>query len=191
MTILHLLGIIGALLITGSYIPYIYHILKGTTKPHVYTWILWSLTPLLAAEAIFEGGGGIFSAINIGVGSILATIILLLSFRYGSKNITTFDTVALTTGLLAAIVWWYFDSPLIAISMVAFIEAVGFLPTYRKIWNEPWSESTVAWSLFVSGNICALAALDQYNLVTTLYIVTMIVASSTLILLSSHRRRTF
>ncbi len=191
MTLPHLIGIIGALLVTGSYVPYIYGIIKKQTKPHIYTWILWSLTPVFATAAILEGGGGLFSAINIGVGAILAFSILLLSLKYGSKNITTFDTVALITGLLASIVWWYFDHPIIAIAMIALIEAIGFLPTYRKTWNEPWSESLSSWFLFVAGNLCALAALDEYNLLTSLYIVTMTIASLILILLSSHRRRRF
>lgn len=138
-----------------------------------------------------EGGGGWFSAANIGVGAVLAFTTLLLSFKYGSKNITTFDTVALSAGLIAATVWFFFDHPVIAISIITLIEIIAFLPTYRKTWNEPWSESILAWGLFVLGNLCALYALDEYNILTTLYIVTMTIGSLTLILLSAHRRRKF
>ncbi|MEY2665062.1 MAG: hypothetical protein RLZZ480_167 [Candidatus Parcubacteria bacterium] len=191
MTTPHIVGIIGTLLVTASYVPYIYHILKRTTKPHIYTWILWSLTQAFATTAILEGGGGWFSAANVGAGAVLAFTTLLLSIKYGSRNITRFDTFALLTGFFAAIVWWYFDHPVIAISMIALIEVIGFLPTYRKTWNEPWSESILAWTLFVAGNLCALYALDEYNLLTSLYIVTMTAASFILILLSSHRRRRF
>jgi hypothetical protein len=191
MTTPHLIGIIGALLITASYVPYIYDIIRRKTEPHVYTWILWSLTNVFATIAIFEGGGGWFSTINIGVGAALAFTILILSTKYGSRNMTNFDTAALITGLLAAVMWFFLEEPIIAISMVALIESIGFLPTYRKLWNEPWSESITAWGLFVLGNLCALYALDEYNLLTSLYISTMTTASFALILLSSHRRRKF
>jgi hypothetical protein len=186
-----ILGVIGGILITVSYLPYIYHIVKRKTQPHLYTWIIWSLTQTAATVAIIEGEGGIFAAVSIGAGAILALIVLLLSIRYGTNNITRFDTVALTIGLLATLVWWKLDHPVIAILMVSAIEGIGFLPTYRKTWHEPWSESLTAWVLFVAGNICALFALEQYNLMTTVYIATMTIASVLLILLSKHRRDFF
>jgi hypothetical protein len=191
MTFPHLIGIVGALLVTASYVPYIYHIVKRNTKPHIYTWILWSLTQTFATIAIIKGGGGWFSAANVGAGAVLAFTTLLLSLKYGSRNITRFDTVALITGFIAAIVWWYFDHPIIAICMITLIEIIGFLPTYRKTWNEPWSESVLAWSLFVLGCLCAIYALDEYNPLTSLYIIAMTAASFILVVVSSHRRRRF
>lgn len=190
MTNPQLIGIIGTILITTSYIPYIYNILKGSTKPHIFTWILWTLTHAFAATAIIEGGGGWFSAVNIGVGSLLAFVILLLSLKHGSRNVTKFDTVALIAGCCAAVIWWYFDHPVIAIFMVTIIEIVGFMPTYRKSWHEPRSESVFAWSLFVLGCLCAIYALDTYNLLTSLYIISMTCASCLLVLICLGRRGT-
>lgn len=191
MTTAHIIGIVGTVLVTASYAPYIYHILKRNTKPHTYTWILWVLTHTFAATAIIEGGGGLFSAINIGAGAVLAFVILLLSLKYGSRNITFFDTISLLIGLTAAVVWVFFDHPVIAMSMVTLIEVAGFLPTFRKTWSEPRSESIIAWTIFVLGTLCALYALDEYNILTTLYIVTMSIASILLIMISVFRRRHF
>lgn len=185
------LGIIGGILLTLSYIPYIVSTLKKQSQPHLYTWIIWTMTQAVATIAILEGDGGYFSAVGIGVAAVLSFIIMLLSIPYGTQNVTKFDTVALTVGIAAMLVWWKLDSPVIAIFMISLIDGIGFLPTFRKTWHEPWSESLTAWTLFVGGNILILFALEHYNLLTTVYIVTVTIASAALILLSKHRRDFF
>jgi hypothetical protein len=186
-----IIGIIGGVLLTLSYLPYIYHILRRQTRPHIYTWIIWSMTQIIATTAILAGNGGVFAAIGIGAGAFLSVVVLLLSIPYGTANITRFDYVALIIGLLAMVLWWKLDHPVLAIILISAIDTIGYLPTYRKTWHEPWSESLTAWVLFVAGNICVLFALEQYNLLTTVYIVTVSIASVLLILLSKHRRDFF
>ncbi len=185
------LGIIGGLLLTWSYLPYIFSTLKRQSRPHLYTWIIWTMTQVAATLAIIEGDGGLFSAIGIGAAALLSFLIMLLSIPYGTQNVTRFDTVALVVGVAAMLVWWKLDNPVLAILMISLIDGIGFLPTYRKTWHEPWSESLTAWTLFVAGNIFILFALEHYNLLTTVYIVTVTIASVLLILLSKHRRNFF
>lgn len=72
--------------------------------------------------------------------------------------------------------------------MISFIDAIGFIPTYRKTFNEPQSESLPAWSLYLVGNVCALVALIDYNILTTLYLLTMISATTVLICLILLKR---
>ncbi|HEY0964818.1 MAG TPA: hypothetical protein VGE31_03405 [Candidatus Paceibacterota bacterium] len=188
MTLSAVFGIIGGILMIGSYIPYIYHIVKRQTKPHAYTWIMWSVTQIIATIGILEGQGGMFAALTIGAGAVLSIVTLILTFPYGTRNVTVFDTVALSIGCVALFFWWRLDHPAIAITLVSLIDGVGFLPTYRKTWNEPWSESLLAWVLFVAGNLCAFFALEEYNFLTTVYIGTVTVAALLLILLSNRRR---
>lgn len=185
------LGILGSVLMISSYVPYIYHILKKQTKPHAYTWIIWSVTQIIATIGILQGDGGIFAAMTIGAGAVLSLVTLLLCFPYGTSNVTTFDTVALAVGCVALVFWWKLDNPVLAIALVSIIDGIGFLPTYRKTWNEPWSESLLAWTLFVAGNLCAFFALEEYNFLTTIYIGTVTSAALLLILFSHRRRKVF
>ena len=185
------LGIIGGVLIAGSFIPYIYDIVKSKTEPHVYTWFIWSITHMIAALAIFEGNGGLFAALSVASGGILSFTIFLTSLRHGTRNITTFDTATLIIAIMAVFVWWKLDHPEWAIIIVAFIDILGFLPTVRKSWLDPNSESIVAWSLYACGNIAALLAITTYSIMTSFYIVAMIAASTALMLTIVLRKRFF
>jgi hypothetical protein len=174
------LGIFGGVLIAGSFIPYIRDILKADTEPHVYTWFIWSVTQAIAALAIFQGDGGLFAALSVASGAILSFVVFLMSFKHGTKNISDFDTVTLIIALLAIVMWWKLDHPEWAIITIALIDLLGFLPTFRKTWHEPTSESLFAWVLFLLGNIAALLALTTYSIMTSFYIITMIMASAAL-----------
>lgn len=185
------LGIIGGVLIAGSFIPYIHDIVKAKTEPHVYTWFIWSITHLIAALAILEGNGGLFAAFSVASGGILSFTIFLMSLRHGTRNITTFDTATLIIAILAVLVWWKLDHPEWAIIIVAFIDILGFLPTVRKTWIDPHSESTIAWTLYAFGNIAALLAITSYSIMTSFYIVAMIVASTSLVIAIVLRKRLF
>lgn len=182
-----ILGSLGGILIAGSFIPYIRDILKADTEPHVYTWFIWCVTQAIAAYAILEGNGGVVAAISIASGAFLSFVVFFMSFKHGSKNITDFDTATLIIALLAIVMWWKLDHPEWAIIAIALIDLLGFLPTFRKTWDEPHTESIFAWSLFAIGNICALLSLTEYSIMTTFYIATMIFASIALVLIAAVR----
>ena len=186
-----LLGLLGGLLIAGSFIPYIRDILKADTEPHVYTWFIWSVTQAIAAYAILEGNGGLFAALSVASGAILSFVVFLMSLKHGTKNISDFDTVTLIIALMAIVMWWELDQPEWAIVAIALIDLLGFLPTFRKTWHEPKSESSFAWVLFLLGNMAALLALSTYSIMTSFYIITMIIASVVLVALTLRKKRHF
>jgi len=44
----NILGIIATVLVFIGYIPYLRDIVKGKTKPHIYSWFLWCFVTLIA-----------------------------------------------------------------------------------------------------------------------------------------------
>ena len=185
------LGIVGGLLIAGSFIPYIRDILKDDTKPHVYTWFIWSITHMIAALAIFEGNGGSFAALSVASGGILSFTVFVMSLKHGTKNITAFDTITLIIAILAVFMWWKLNHPEWAIITIVLVDLLGFLPTFRKTWLQPQSESLAAWTLYACGNIAAILAITTYSIMTSFYIVAMIAASTALIATIVFRMRSF
>lgn len=186
------LGVLGGLLIAGSFIPYIRDIIKADTEPHVYTWFIWSVTQAVAALAIFEGAGGLVTALSIAAGAVLSFIVFIMSFKHGTKDITDFDTATLVIALLAIVMWWKLDHPEWAVVTIASIDLLGFLPTIRKTWSEPETESLFAWSLFAIGNILAFFSLNEYNIMTSFYIITMFFASTALVgIILFRQKRSF
>ena len=183
-----LFAILSAALAFISYIPYAHDMLRGRTKPHLYTWLIWSITTGTATVALWYGGGG-YGAISQTFATILTVLFLILSFRYGTKNVTRGDTAVLAIALLAIVLWWLLDNPLLAVFMVTGIDVFGYIPSYRKSFEEPWSETVFSWFLFTLSNTFALLSLSEYNLLTTTYLLVAGVATNLVLILICLVRR--
>jgi hypothetical protein len=170
----------AALSIIG-FVPYIKDIFLLKTKPHLYTWLIWTITQGTAVSAIWFGGGS-WGALSLTIGTIFVTIVFLFSLKYGTKNITKSDTVILIAALCAILIWWQLDAPLISVMMVTIIDAVGYMPSFRKSYSEPWSETATTWGIFAVSNIFAILALSEYNFLTTAYLV--VITSMDILLLA-------
>lgn len=181
-------AIISAMLVVVFFAPYLRDILKRKTKPHTYTWLIWTITQGTALAGIWYGGGGAGSWAIL-VSTIVVFLIFLLSLKYGTKNITKTDTVILILAIVAILVWWKLNNPIAAILMVTLIDFLGFIPSYRKTFHEPWSETLISWIGSAVSYIFAIIALREYNVLTLTYLATMIIANIIMILICSVRRR--
>ena len=179
--------ILATIIGTASFVPYLKDIFKKKTKPHLYTWLVWSITQGTAVAGIIYGGGGI-GAIELIIGTILVFLVFLFSLKYGSKNITKADTFVLFAALLAILVWWKLKNPLTAIFIVSLIDLLGCIPSFRKTFIEPWSETVLTWFGFALSNCFAILALHEYNFLTLTYITSLTIANLGLGILCLIRR---
>lgn len=184
-----LFGIAAVIALLMGYIPYLRDIFLLKTKPHAYTWLIWAITQSIAVAALLHGGGGAVASLNLFAGAILVSVIFLLSLRFGTKNITGSDTIALFVALAAIGVWLKLDNPFLAVVMVSAIDGIGYFPTYRKTWSEPWSETLRTWILFTLSAVFAIFALAEYNALTVTYLATVLTANVILIIILSAARR--
>jgi len=114
---------------------------------------------------------------------------LFTNMHTDTKNITKSDKIILALALLAIIVWWQLESPLLALFMVSAIDGVGYIPTIRKSFVDPWSETISFWAMMALVDLLAIASNDQYNLLTTTYITTIFVANIVIVSVCFFRRQ--
>ncbi len=179
---------IATIITVVAFFPYLRDIFLLKTKPHAYTWLIWIITNGTAVVGIWYGGGG-WGALNLTIGMLFVVAVFLFSLKYGTKNITIGDSVILIAALCAIFVWWQLDKPLISVIMVSAIDVIGYIPSFRKSYQEPWSETLISWIAFSVSNIFALLALSQYNLLTVTYLVAISTANILLFLFCFFRRQ--
>lgn len=170
------------------YYPYFRDIFLGTTKPHLYTWLIWSLTMGIAAAGALKGGAeqGAWPLI---MGTVAMSCITLLALKYGTKNITRSDTIALVAAIGAVLVWWQLEDVYLAVLVATLIDVVGYYPTFRKSYLEPESETISFWMLSVIGIAINIAALSEYNFLTTFYLAVIFLSSGLLTAFLFFRRK--
>jgi len=163
-----LFSIIAAIIGIFAFFPYIRDVVKKKTKPHLYTWLIWSITQTIAVVGIITGGGG-WGVSSLLVGTLFVVAVFLMSIKYGTKDITRSDTVSLVLALLAIVVWLQLKQPVIAVLLAASIDLVGYIPSFRKSFKDPFSETISFWLLCSLSNFFAISALGEYNLLTMTY----------------------
>ena len=172
------------------FIPYIWDIFKKKTQPHIYTWLIWGILQSVATAAVLKGGGG-YGSWSIAVGAFFCLSIFGLAFKYGTKNIKKFDLYCLIGAFLALIVYFLINNPLYSIILVATIDFTAFLPTFRKGYEEPYTETLLTFMLSALGNAISILALQNYSVTTMLYLITLFLTNSAFcIILLIGRNRT-
>jgi len=147
---------------------YIASIFRGQTKPHVYTHLVWGIITAIAffAQIYDHAGPGAWA---IGLTATACLFQAALALKYGEKNITRSDTLALLLSLLAIAAWIVTKEPLLSVILSCVIDVVAFIPTFRKSWQKPWEENLTAYNIANAKLMLSLLALTNFTAITALY----------------------
>ncbi len=167
------IAVVASLLAIVGNVPYIKDVLKQKVKPHPYTWLVWSVVSCIIFFGQLSKGAGI-GALPTASAEIFTIIIFFFSLRYGFKEIKRIDTVFLVVALLGIIPWILTNDPTISVIIAVSIDLVAFLPTIRKTYRHPQTETPMLYSMNVFRHILMLASLQAYNIATTLHSIVMI-----------------
>lgn len=182
-----LFAIVAALLAVAGNLPYLWDILKGTVRPHPFTWFVWSIVSGTVFFGMLAKGAGI-GALPTATAEIFTISIFLLSLRYGFKGITRTDTVFLAIALAGLVPWLLTKDPTLSVVIAVGIDLVAFGPTLRKAWVLPASEAPLLYGTNVLRHALALLSLQTYNVATMLHSVAMLVSNSAMLAILLRRK---
>lgn len=184
-----ILSIIAVVLTFIAYIPYYRDIIKGKTHPHIYTWSLWGLLTVLIVALQVIGGAGPSTWITAAAG-LLCVGVIALGLKGGKKYITKLDTAIAFLALTAIGFWLVVDQPVISLWLVIVADLLAFIPTARKAWSSPYSETL---SLYVTNSIrfiLAFFALETITFLSSGWVIAWILANCLFSFILIVRRKT-
>lgn len=189
VTIKTTLGFIAIILTFAGYIPYFRDITKGKTKPHLYSWFLWFFITGIIFALQFSGGAGIGSFVTLTV-SLMCLIVIILSFRHGvNRDIKLIDALFILLALFALGLWLIAKQPVLSTILSTVIDLLGFAPTIRKSWNNPYTETLSFYGITAFRFAITILSLSQYTIVTALYPVAWLFGNGFFALMLLIRRR--
>ncbi len=171
------IAIVAAILAIVGNVPYLRDVIKKRVEPHPYTWFVWSIVSMVTFFGALAKGAGV-GAIPTGVSEGFTILIFLFSLQYGFKHVTKTDTYFLIAALLGLIPWLLTKDPTLSVIIVVIIDLIGFVPTIRKTWKHPESETPLLFSMNVLRHILTLFSLQAYNIATTLHSIAMIITNT-------------
>lgn len=165
-----IISAIAVVLTFVAYIPYYRDIIQGKTHPHVYSWSLWSILTILLIALQVKGGAGAAVWVTASAG-ILCLGVAILSLKNGKREITKSDTVVALLSLIAIGFWLIADQPYISNLLVILADGLAFIPTVRKAWHKPYSETLSLYMMTTLRFSLALTAIETYTFLSASWII--------------------
>ncbi|MBN3820360.1 hypothetical protein G3N57_29000 [Paraburkholderia sp. Se-20369] len=181
-------GLVGSAVSLLAAIPYGLAIFRRAVRPHLFTWLIWSVVTAIAAAGQWVAGAGPSAWCTAAIAATCLLTCVASIFR-GERGWTVSDWVFLGAALSAIPVWVLTEDPTASICLVTLIELAGLGPTIRKTFRDPWSESLAYFALCVVKYVLAVLALRSWSVAVAFYPIVNIAASLGVCTLMIVRRR--
>lgn len=182
------IALVASILAVIGNVPYLLDIFHKRVKPHPYTWFIWTIVSGVIFFGQVAKGAGV-GAIPTGASEIFTLIIFIYSLQYGFKNIVRTDTYFLIAALLGLIPWILTKDPTISVIIVVSIDLIAFIPTLRKTYLHPETETPILYSMNALRHFIALFSLQAYNIATTLHSISMIIVNTIMTVFIVRKRK--
>jgi len=145
-TFVTITGAISTVLGIYCTIPYVLAILRGKTKPHQFSWLVFVIMNSIVTLSQFLAGAraSVLISLTFLIGSL---VIFALSLKFGTRNTSRFDRALFAFALLTIVVWVITKSNAAAIWLTVVIDVAATSMTILKVAKEPHSEDPQPWLL--------------------------------------------
>jgi hypothetical protein len=171
-----------------TFVPYFVEMWKGTAKPHIFSWVTWSLLTGLGFILSLRGGGG-EGAWIFGLQSLLCLLVAVYAIFKGEKHITRTDWISFAGALTVTVVYLFTKNGPVSAFLAATIDSLGFVPTFRKSYLKPLEEPALTYFFSFLGFLFSLGALQVYSFETVFYPLALVVANCAFVIFLLVRRK--
>lgn len=141
-----LLGVLAGMLGVFDTLPYIRDMLRGVTRPHRGTWLIWTVLGVVVCLSQ-RADGASWSLVMVAVQALATMVILVLAIPRGEGGVTRLDAVMMAVALGGVSGWVLADEPLVATACVVAADSIGVALMIPKTWRDPDSETLSTFAL--------------------------------------------
>jgi hypothetical protein len=169
---------------------YIRDTLKGRSQPNRITWFLWGAAPMIATAIVVGEGRASWATLPVFMAGFVPFLTFVASYinprAYG--RLGTFDYACGVLGLASLVVWLVAEEPVTAFVMLVVTDGLAALPTIRKAWSHPETETSAAYYAAMFSGLAGLANVAEWTTLQYSFPI-YLVAVNAVILYAIHRRR--
>lgn len=188
----HSLVIVSTLIsFSGAYV-YVHDTLRGTTKPNRVSYAMFALAPLIGTAAALSAHADLWVTVRTFIGGFVPLVVLIVSFINPNSywKLTLFDFICGVFSVVALILWLVIDQPAIAVLFAALADGFATIPTIKKSWTNPETESGFSYLMYMLSTLIILPAIPVWNLQNSAFQIYLLMANI-IILFAIYRKRIF
>jgi hypothetical protein len=181
------LGLLAGVAGIADTIPYVRDTVRGSTRPHRGTWLIWSVLAMVVCMSQ-RADGASWSLIMAAAQSVLTSAVFLLSIRRGEGGLSPADVLMITLAGAGVIGWIVSDEPAIATVCVVVADLIGAAMMVPKTYRDPGSETLATFALASLSGALAAGAVGAADPSLLLYPVYFCLVNGAIAVLIHHRR---
>lgn len=189
MTYAHWLIVLSAGITIAGASAYIRDTLMGKTQPNRVSWFLWGLTPLIGTGAALSAHADPWVVVRIFLAGFLPLLVVGASFVNKSSywKLSFFDILCGACSLVAIFLWLFLGSPIYAILFAAVADGFASLPTIRKAWKYPETETGITYGASLVSTLLVIPSIAIWNIENSAFQVYLIAVNVVLVCLVYRR----
>ena len=163
-----ILGLAAGLIGVLDTIPYVRDTLRGSTRPHRGTWLIWGVLAVVVSLSQYADGAS-WSLVMAGVQAVLTSLVFVLSIRRGEGGVSRADITMIAIAGAGVIGWIAADEPLVATACVVAADLIGVALMVPKTRRDPGSETLATFALASVAGALAAGAVGALDVSLLLY----------------------
>jgi hypothetical protein len=183
------LGLAAGLIGVFDTIPYVRDILRGSTRPHRGTWLIWGVLAVVVSLSQYADGAS-WSLVMVGVQAVLTSLVFFLSIRHGDGGVSRTEITMIAIAGAGVAGWIAVDQPMVATVCVVAADLIAVGLMVPKTYRDPDSETLSTFAFASLGGVLAAGAVGAVDLSLLLYPLYYCVINGALALLIWGRRVT-
>ena len=181
------LGVVAALVGIADTLPYVRDILRGTTRPHRGTWLIWAVLAIVVCLSQRVDGAS-WSLLMAVAQAVLTSLIFLLAIGRGEGGVTAADRVMVAIAGAGVIGWMIAGEPIVATACVIAADLIGAALMVPKTHRDPDSETLVTFALAGLSGALAAGAVGTLDVSLLLYPMYFLLVNGSMAIFIHHRR---
>ncbi len=149
---------------------YIRDTIRGVTSPNRVTWGIWGIEGLLVFAVEVQQHVGLAAIVTLTFG-LVPCMVVVASFRNShlAWKIGPFDIFCGVISLVGVIFWGFINQPTIALVSFTVADQIAALPTLRKSWLAPSTETAQAFLMGVINTGITILCLSKFTTAGALF----------------------
>jgi hypothetical protein len=181
-------GVLAVCVAVADTVPYVRDILRGTTRPHRGTWLVWGILAIVVTLSQRSDGAS-WSVLVAAAQAVLILAVFALSIRRGEGGLSSVDALmfAIAAGGVAG--WAVAGEPIVATMCIIVADLVAATMMMPKTYRDPGSETLSTFGLASLSGALAVCAVGRVDAGLLLYPAYLCVVNASIALVIYERRR--
>jgi hypothetical protein len=185
-----ILGVLAGVVGVADTVPYVRDILRGSTRPHRGTWLIWGVLAIVVCLSQRSDGAS-WSLIMAATQAVVTSLVFLLAIRRGEGGVSVAELVMIAIAGAGVVGWLVADEPVVATACVVAADLIGAAMMVPKTYRDPESETLATFAFASLGGALAAGAVGALDLSLLVYPLYYCVVNGAIAVLIHQRRASF